>query len=188
MLALQSITPRSAHRQKSTTHGRSLNLMLKYQRTRQIQGMLKPRKSRKYLLVPRSYLQVPTITQAETPAGDTRLYYQDYQQLGSSGDINQSIFGASPSEEGDESHTLPTERSTRYGTTEETCAYPTPEPCPYPHLRRRRMPTIAILFLPPKELRHCLYAENGTIRLVEHRAGNTTRSKHRMKRRRRRWK
>jgi hypothetical protein len=29
------------------------------------------------------------------------------------------------------------------------------------------MPTIAILSLPPKELRHYLYAENGTIRLAE---------------------
>jgi len=91
--------------------------MLKYQRTRQIQGMLKPRKSRNYLQVPSSYPQVPTNTQTETPAGNTCLHYHDCQQLGSSGDIDQSIVGASSIEEGDESHTLPTERSTGYGTT-----------------------------------------------------------------------
>jgi len=41
--------PRSAHRHKLTTNGRFSNLMPKYQRTRQVQGMLKPRKGRKHL-------------------------------------------------------------------------------------------------------------------------------------------
>jgi len=67
--------PRFAHRHKSTKNGRSLNLMLTYQWTRQIQGMIKPRKSRNYLHVPSSYLQVPTDTQTETPACDARLHY-----------------------------------------------------------------------------------------------------------------
>ena len=159
--------PRYAQRHKLTTSGRFLNLMSIYQRTRQFRGMLKPIKSRKYLQVPSSYLQVPTDAQTETPAGDTRLNYQDCQQLDTSGDINQSIVGASSSGEGGESQTLPTERSTGYGTTEETCAYLTPKPCPYPQVRRRRKLTIAMLVLPPKELRHCLHAENGTIRLAE---------------------
>ncbi len=96
--------------------------MLKYQRTRQIQGRLKPIKGIKYLHVPISYLQVATDTQTYTLASDTSLYYQDYQQLCTSGDINQSIVGASYSEEGDESHTLPTEWRTGHGTTEETSA------------------------------------------------------------------
>ena len=144
-------------------------------------------------------MRVPTSTQTETPTCDTHLHYQNYQQLGSSGDNHPSIIRASSSKEGDESYALPADRSTGHETIEETRAYPTPDPCSYPHkgvttrqpsryyfFRLRSSDIACIQRTEPFVLRKHRSIRPTRTHLA-HGAGKTTQSKHWMNRRRRMW-
>ena len=73
--------PRSAHRHKPTTNGRFSNLMLTYQRTRQIQGMLKPRKTGstyRYLARTYTYLQIHKLIHRQVIHAFTTMIINSY--------------------------------------------------------------------------------------------------------------
>jgi len=72
---------RSAHRHKLSTKGRLLNLMLKYQRTRQTQGMLKPRKAEstyRYLARTYTYLQIHKLIHRQVIHAFTTMIINSY--------------------------------------------------------------------------------------------------------------
>jgi len=159
-----------SHRYISTKQGRCTNCGPTYQRAKQIQGLLNPRKSRGYLQVARAYLQPYTQlhagTHAGTPAGGTHFRYTNTNSFTSPKVVETYVMASTdpcPTGKRTKSTHLPRmvalegNRHSSY-KIKWTRIHSLPEPCPHPLGRRRRTSIISALL--HKKLRHRLHAEN----------------------------
>jgi len=142
---------RQSHQYISTKQGRYTNDRPEFQRANQIQGTI-PRKIRGYLQVLRaylqSYLQVPTGTYTEIPAGGAQfsdIITNNYAAPEAAETYIMALSDPCRTRKRTENKHLPRMRAPEANqhtssNIKWTWIYPLSEPCPQPRRRRRRAP------------------------------------------------